>query len=143
MALRSLQVPAELDQVQHVCEFVGRAAADAGLGRRAAYGCQLAVTEACENIIKHGYAGQAGSIRVSTETTPGVMAIEIEDTAPTFNPAALPPERTWTAQNPPVGGLGLLIIHRVMDEVTYERRGSTNWLRLVKRSPGLVRRGSV
>ncbi len=143
MARRSLEVPAEPDQVQRVCEFVGHAASAAGLGRRAAYGCQLAVTEACENILRHGYAGRSGSIRVTTDAGPGAIAIEIEDTAPPFNPAQPPPLQSWTETNPPVGGLGLLIIHRVMDEVTYERRGRVNWLRLVKRSPGLVRRGSA
>ncbi|MEW6568273.1 MAG: ATP-binding protein [Chloroflexota bacterium] len=139
MADRNLQVPGRLDQVQRICEFVGQAAASAGLDRRATYACQLAVTEACENIIKHGYAGQAGTITATTRSQPGELAIELEDTAPPFKPAQGPTELSWTQQNPPIGGLGLLIIHRVMDEVTYERRGNKNWLRMVKRSSGLRR----
>lgn len=131
---RKLTIPGRLDQIERVCTLVGEAAREAGFGSRTTYACQLAVTEACENIIHHGYGREgAGDIRVVVDATPGELTVELLDNAPPFNPAAKPPDRTWTEQDPPVGGLGLIIIHRVMDEVKYRRRGRQNRLLLRKR----------
>jgi serine/threonine-protein kinase RsbW len=131
-----LTIPGRLDQVEQVCVLVGQSARAAGFDRRTAYACQLAVTEACENIILHGYGGEdVGEITVSAETAPGELAVELEDRAPPFNPSTKPPPPTWPRDDPPVGGLGLRIIHRVMDEIKYRRSGDRNVLRLVKRLP--------
>jgi anti-sigma regulatory factor (Ser/Thr protein kinase) len=136
MQERELTVPGRLDQIEKVCSLVGEAARGAGFGSRQAYACQLAVTEACENIIKHGYGREdAGDIHAIVRSQPGELTVELLDSAPPFNPAARPPDRTWTEQDPPVGGLGLVIIHRVMDEVKYRRKGRQNRLFLRKRLP--------
>lgn len=131
-----LTIPGRLAQVEQVCILVGQSARAAGFDRRTAYACQLAVTEACENIILHGYGGEGlGEITASAAASPGELAIQLEDRAPPFNPSTKPPPPTWSDDDPPVGGLGLRIIHRVMDEITYDRRGDRNVLRLVKRLP--------
>jgi len=134
MATRSLTIPGRLDQIEKICVLVGNAAEIAGLDSRTSYACQLAVSEACENIIKHGYGREdAGEITATTLTAPGELTVDLEDNAPPFNPGVKPTSSTWTEDNPPIGGLGLLIIHRAMDEVEYHRRGNRNCLRLRKR----------
>jgi anti-sigma regulatory factor (Ser/Thr protein kinase) len=134
MGGQQLTIPGRLDRIEAVCDLVGKAAEDAGFDGRTAYACQLAVAEACENIILHGYQAEgAGDIRVTTHSKPGELTVELHDSAPPFDPASPPEERAWTMEYPPVGGLGLLIIHRVMDEIDYRRRGKHNALRLVKR----------
>jgi len=55
------------------------------------------------------------------------------DEAPPFNPAYSPEEIDWTEDDPPVGGLGLMIIHKVMDEISYTRKDKRNWLTMLKR----------
>jgi serine/threonine-protein kinase RsbW len=112
---------------------VDQGARSAGFDDRTSYACQLAVTEACENIILHGYRKKAeGEIRVTTRSRPGELIVDIVDTAPPFNPTRVPTEEDWPAADPPVGGRGLLIIRRVMDEVRYRRRGNRNVLRMRK-----------
>jgi serine/threonine-protein kinase RsbW len=134
MADQSLTIAARLDQIERVCSLVARAARSAGFDRKTTYACELAVAEACENIIKHGYAGsEADGISVVARAKPGELTIELEDSAPPFNPASRPQPPDWTAEDPPVGGLGLRIIHRVMDEVEYHRQAGRNRLRLRKR----------
>jgi anti-sigma regulatory factor (Ser/Thr protein kinase) len=134
MVTQSLTIAGRLDQIEKICLLIAHAGEAAGFDRRTTYACQLAVSEACENIIKHGYGGEdAGKIAATARATPGELTVELEDTAPPFNPAVRPSQSTWTEDNPPVGGLGLLIIHRVMDEVEYHRRGDHNWLRMRKR----------
>jgi anti-sigma regulatory factor (Ser/Thr protein kinase) len=139
MADQSLIVPARLDQIEQVCSLVARAARSAGFDRKTTYDCELAVAEACENIIKHGYAGSAADgISVVTHAKPGELTIELEDSAPPFNPASRPHPSNWTEEDPPVGGFGLLIIHRVMDEVEYHRQAGRNRLRMLKRCQPLA-----
>jgi len=135
MADQSLTIAARLDQIERVCSLVACAARNAGFDGKTTYACELAVAEACENIIKHGYAGLEGEkISVVACAKPGELTVELEDSAPPFNPASRPQPPDWSAEDPPVGGLGLLIIHRVMDEIEYHRQAGSNRLRMLKRS---------
>jgi anti-sigma regulatory factor (Ser/Thr protein kinase) len=128
-----LTIPGRLDRIQDVTTRVGEAAHAAGFGDRDAYVSELAVAEACENIIKHGYGAEdRGTIEVMIQASRRRLVIELEDHGPPFNPAVEPETREWTPEDPPVGGLGLLIIHRAMDEVRYTRTRSGNKLRLEK-----------
>lgn len=130
-----LVIPAQLDQLEVVCDAVEQAAMAAGFDERTRYACQLAVTEACENIVKHGYgnAASGGSIELRLEATLGELRIELIDGAPPFNPAAAPTVAEWDLDDPPVGGLGLLIMHRVMDSLDYQRAEGKNRLVMLKR----------
>jgi anti-sigma regulatory factor (Ser/Thr protein kinase) len=126
--------PAFLGKIEAICRDVGRASDEAGFDQRTRYACQLAVSEACENIIIHGYGGEGrGKILVTAEAAPREVTIELRDTAPPFNPAGNPPRLDLDRDNPQVGGVGLVIIHRVMDEVFYSRDGDQNCLTLRKR----------
>ena len=134
MTVRRQTFPGRLDQIEVICRVVDEGARDAGFDRSTSYACQLAVSEACENIVKHGYGVEGGGkIDVAIWSEPGELTIELRDSAPPFNPARRPDQQKWTEKDPPVGGLGLLIIHRVMDEIEYHRRGGENRLRMRKR----------
>lgn len=126
--------PAHLRNIEAICAFVGEAAHEAGFDARTRYACQLAVGEACENIIKHGYGDEGrGDIQVTAEAGRCELTIELRDTAPPFNPAGSPPRLDLDRENPQVGGVGLVIIHRVMDEIFYSRDGDQNCLTLCKK----------
>ncbi|MCJ7513545.1 MAG: ATP-binding protein [Anaerolineales bacterium] len=128
----TLTVPARLDAIEAICEAVDSAGKAAGFDERTRYACQLAASEACENIVKHGYGDQAlGEIEARLQASPNDLTVELIDTASPFNPAEPADAEPWSVDNPPVGGLGLLIIQRVMDEVRYERSRGQN--RLVMR----------
>jgi len=132
--IRRLTIPGRLDAIETACDCVEAGAQDAGFDDSTSYACQLAVAEACENIIKHGYASEgAGEIRLEVTSAPGDLTVRLEDSAPRFNPARRPSAHAWDQHDPPVGGLGLHIIHRVMDRVSYVRRSGTNRLTMRKR----------
>jgi len=134
MTSHTVTIPAELGQIRVLGKTVEEFAQLAGFDSRTGYACQLAVGEACENIIIHGYGPErSGNIAMTVTATAGELKVELCDTAPPFNPARKPLPRELDMENPPVGGLGLIIIHRVMDEVHHERIGSKNCLMLRKR----------
>lgn len=136
MAEKEISVPAYHANIEKICDAAGRAAEAAGFNDKTVYACQLAVGEACENVINHGYQEEGnGEIILITKSTPGELVIELCDTAPPFNPAVSPNHSEWEHEDPPIGGLGLLIIHRVMDKVKYRREGDRNYLELHKTMP--------
>jgi serine/threonine-protein kinase RsbW len=133
MAVMRLSIPACHKDIENLCDLTGKAAADAGFDERTTYLCQLAIGEACENIINHGYKQEGiGEIELTAMPSPGMLKLVLRDSAPPFNPAIEPGPPQWQEEDPPVGGLGLLIIHRVMDEVGYERIRNHNVLVLRK-----------
>lgn len=91
----------------------------------------LAVTESCTNVIRHGYGTTTtGDLSIHLTRTGQAIEITIQDTAPVFIPAQLPPAQPQTLAE---GQYGLFLIHTLMDEVSYEHVGQRgNCIRLVK-----------
>jgi serine/threonine-protein kinase RsbW len=97
---------------------------------------QLAVEEAITNVIVHGYEGREGEIVIACQATTGLVEIQIEDTAPPFDPLSLPdPDLTGDVDDRKIGGLGIFLIRQVMDEIVYRYEHNKNILVLVKRRP--------
>jgi anti-sigma regulatory factor (Ser/Thr protein kinase) len=136
MKVQRFSIPGRLDEIERVSSIVGDCAMRAGFDELTSYACELAVGEACENIIKHGYGQEnPGAIRVKIEASPGEIMVELADDAPPFDAAKKPEPESWAPDDPPVGGLGLKIIHTVMDEIQYRRLAHGNRLQLRKCIP--------
>jgi anti-sigma regulatory factor (Ser/Thr protein kinase) len=135
MSESRLIVPARYDRIKQICSFVVDAANVAGLDESSTFQCQIAVDEACTNIIEHGYEGEdKGRIEVVCDTTPGMLKIELLDQAPPFDPDAVPePELGASLEDMKIGGLGIYFMKKMMDEVSFSRANGTNRLTLLKR----------
>lgn len=133
MIAKRMKIDGRLDQIESIGRFIQEAAQDAGFDEMESYACELAVCEACENIILHGYGDDStGEIEVAVQTKPNNITIELWDDAPPFDPANGPTKLDWSLDNPPVGGLGLVIMHKVMDDVEYRRKEGRNQLRMCR-----------
>lgn len=95
------------------------------------YNVQLAVHEACANIIDHAYDGQGGRINITMALNwqPPQLTIELVDTGKSFDPSAVPPTNL---DEPHVRGYGLHLMKQLMDEVVYQTASNSNTWRLVK-----------
>jgi anti-sigma regulatory factor (Ser/Thr protein kinase) len=91
--LDSLTVPASLDSLALIGQYVKAAAADAGASKEAAFRLRGAVDEIATNIITHGYAGFTvpGTIDVRAVRDSGTLRITLEDTGVAFDPRQVPP----------------------------------------------------
>lgn len=135
MSIQQIKVPGQLEQVEAISRFVEDVATEAGFDQRVSYACQLAIAEVCENVIIHGYRGEEpGDIEILASFEAGSLSFEIRDTAPPFDPTRNYQPQEWDCRDPPVGGLGMTIINRVMDKVEYTRSGAYNVLKLLKTS---------
>lgn len=136
-----LTVPGRYDQLEAISNFVAGQALLAHLDQGGRNHVQLAVDEACTNIIEHGYGGEdRGQIRITCTALPGQLTIEIRDNAPRFDfiardlGQASSPTDLLDIDALPIGGLGLRLITSVMDHVSWYYRDGGNTLTLVKRS---------
>ena len=138
MSESRLIVPARYDRIKQICSFVVDAANVAGLDESSTFQCQIAVDEACTNIIEHGYEGEdRGRIEVICNTNPGVLKIELLDQAPPFDAENVPePELGAPLEDMKIGGLGIYFMKKMMDDVSFSRENGTNRLALLKRSTG-------
>ncbi len=135
---RKLTVPGRYDRLEQICAFVAEAATEAGLDDLESNRCQLAVDEACTNIIEHGYDGEdKGQIEVTCAARPGELIIILQDFASHFDPTSVPdPALDASLEEMRIGGLGLYFMRQVMDAVEFSYENGGNRLTLVKRKTG-------
>ena len=98
------------------------------------YDVQLAVDEACTNIVTHGYAGMdPGSIILDLELAPDKLVITITDFGHSFEPDSVPtPEVDASIEERELGGFGLYFIYQSMDDVQYKITEDGNVMQLTK-----------
>ncbi|MEZ4517739.1 MAG: ATP-binding protein [Chloroflexota bacterium] len=141
-----LTVPGRYAEVQGICKFVGAGAAAAGFDADTVFHIELSCDEAATNIIEHAYGAEAvGPITASYAVQGNAFTITLRDQGHSFDPSKVPPPpnvATEVTDVTPeelgnqlqVGGLGLHMIHKLMDEVYFsfdEKQGNT--LVMVKR----------
>jgi len=140
---RCLSVPGQFEQLMQIAEFVTQAAREAGLTDDDVFHVEMAVDEACSNIIEHAYADRSGDIDlICTSSKPGAFEITIHDSGRSFNPngvAAPPLDVPADVDDLNEGGLGLYFMRKLMDEVRFEMvAGQGNTLTMTKRSTQLA-----
>lgn len=94
----------------------------------------LALEELLVNIVMHGYHDeQSHTIAVMLERHDSHLSVEITDDGMAFDPRTVPaPNLSMSLDERPIGGLGVWLTLKMMDEIDYRREGPMNKLRLVK-----------
>ena len=118
----SLRLAGRYKNLAKFREYVTRAAKEAGLDEDGVYACQLAVDEACTNIIEHGYQGEGkGDIECSCRASRGGLEIILRDWGQAFDPREIPePDLNASIDEMNLRGAGIYLIRQMMDEVSFE-----------------------
>jgi anti-sigma regulatory factor (Ser/Thr protein kinase) len=114
-----LLVPNDAAYLRILGSYVAEVARQAGLPEDEVVRVRLAVEEAGANVIKHAYRpGATAHFHVTCETTADQLRIAVWDGGPAFDLAGIPePHLQADVTRRRVGGLGLHLIRRWMDEV--------------------------
>ncbi|MCI0711705.1 MAG: anti-sigma factor antagonist [Chloroflexi bacterium] len=138
---RHLSFKPQLENIPSATEFVVEGAIAAGLDEREVYHCQLAVDEACTNIIQYGVPADADHSQ-PIEIVTGIddknaYVIIITDSTPAFNPLEHddPNPKAKLEDRDQVGGWGIYFIKKLMDAVDYRYVDGKNRLTLHKFIP--------
>lgn len=121
--LRRLRLPARHDQLAQFAAAANDAAREAGLDELQACNVELAVDEACANIVDHAYSGRAGgTIEMEIGHEPGrkLVVTLLDDGRPFTVPETPDRPDPQTVEEAQVGGLGLKIMRKAMTRVEWE-----------------------
>ena len=95
----------------------------------------LALEEAVSNVMLYAYPGKSGQVLVECEMkrNKGQAIFTITDSGVPFDPTQQEdPDVTQSAEERPIGGLGIFLVRQIMDDIRYERKNGKNILTLVK-----------
>jgi serine/threonine-protein kinase RsbW len=126
---------AYLESLGDFREFIKAHCAEVpGINDEILYDIQLAVDEACTNIISHGYAGlDPGSIILDLEIDADKLTVVLTDFGHSFEPAsASMPDVHAPIEEREAGGFGLFFIQQSMDDMNYEVTEDGNKMLLTK-----------
>ena len=129
--------PGKYENLAQIDDFVSQAAVNAGLSDEIAYDVQIAVDEACTNIIEHAYGGEGkGEITCSVGMGVEGLTVILTDTGRPFHPEKIrDPNIKAPLSKRKARGLGLYFIRHYMDEVRFDiLSDGRNQLTLVKHS---------
>lgn len=118
----TLRVPAVLDSLDRVAEFVLCLGDRAGLSGEARYRLRLAADELATNIVLHGYGAAPGHISLTGGVEPDRVWLRFEDSAPAFDPrqGMRPPDLSVPLAEREEGGLGVFLAFTAVDYFAYE-----------------------
>ena len=121
-------------ELARVAEFMEGVCEALGLDMHVAMKLQLAIEEMVSNVIFYAYpAGITADISLTAESDGKELTIVLSDTGIPFDPTAKDDADTDT--NPmdrEQGGMGILIVRNIMNEVVYRRIGDINQLTMKK-----------
>lgn len=89
----------------------------------------IAADEIFSNIVKFAYKGKQGSASFKLSVSEQKAVMEIRDSGEPFNPLLVQdPDTSLSAQDRSIGGLGIFLVKKMMDNVSYSRDGKENVL---------------
>jgi len=131
----TLRVGASTNELERIRHFVADHARDFGFDDHDIHDIQLAVDEACTNVIKHAYQYKTDNqfcVRIGTRGNE--MLVSIIDNGKPFDPDAYKMPTTQDQLNQKKrSGYGILLIRKLMDNVEYRKRNSRNEIRMTKK----------
>ena len=136
---RRLSVPGTDQGITAALDALAEMATLHGLSKAVTWPVEVALDEVLANVVRHGLEGREGGsveieLTLDTGVQPPLCRVVVEDDGPAFDPLSAPePDTSLGIEDRPIGGLGIALVRRLMDEVQYERRDGRNCLRLARR----------
>jgi serine/threonine-protein kinase RsbW len=132
----SLHVPSSTENLSMIRDFVKSIGTQSGMDDMDVAGLEMAVDEACSNVIEHAYnSDSTKEVSIRATVDEDSLQIDVIDTGKGFDPNTVEQsklEDLISAKRK--GGLGMRLMKLFMDEVHYETvKGSKNELKMIKR----------
>ena len=131
----SLVLQNNVKQVKTLNAFVLQVTERLGIETKIAKEIKLAVEEAVVNVMDYAYPiGTTGDIEVQAMSDGKWLKFVITDGGVAFDPTEKEKaDTTLSAEDRPIGGMGILLVRELMDSINYERTDGKNVLTLKKR----------
>jgi len=128
------EFPAAKDAFEEVSLFVEEQLDLLECPMKAAMQISIAVEEIFVNIASYAYEGKPGTMTLTIDCNDGVVSFRFADKGVPFDPLAKPdPDIAAAADERQIGGLGIYMVKKSMDSVTYEYTNGENILTFTKK----------
>jgi serine/threonine-protein kinase RsbW len=130
-----LDVAPDIAEIARLNDWIEACCEEAGVVDDLIFKLTLALEEAVTNVIQHAFTGATPPHRIEVALAIDAERVtaEVIDNGHPFDPSEAPePDRAAPLEARDVGGLGIHLIRRMMDEVEYRRIAGENRLRLQK-----------
>jgi len=132
--MKELIIDALTENLDAVIAFVTEQLEAVDCSMKAQMQIEVAVEELFVNIAHYAYAPNTGSATIRTEITADTAEITFIDSGVPYDPLAKPdPDVTLSAKERQIGGLGIYMVKKSMDDMRYEYRDGKNILTIVKK----------
>ncbi len=135
MKTRRLVLPNDIETIPQLNEFIDSVAEEVGLEMSLTMSLNLALEEAVVNVMEYAYPeGQKGNVEIEVTADQEWMTFVITDTGIAFDPTMKEDaDTTLSAEERPIGGLGIFLVRQLMDVIDYKRQDNKNVLTLRKK----------
>ena len=133
--MKELTVDAAIENIPAVTAFVDEQLEQYDCPVKAQMQIDIAIDELFSNIAHYAYTPKTGKATVRVEVTEDPMAVVITfiDNGVPYDPLAkADPDITRPASEREIGGLGIFMVKKSMDEITYEYKNGQNILTIKK-----------
>lgn len=127
---KEIRLVNELDEVSLLAEFVEDLCDELNIDAETTMNINLALEEAVANVIMYAYPdGERHEMLLKVTSNPSQLVFLLSDNGISFDPTTVEEvDILLPIEERPVGGLGIFLVRRIMNEVTYQRLDGENHL---------------
>lgn len=133
--MKELTVDATIENIEQVTVFVDEQLELLDCPMKAQMQIDIAIDELFSNIAHYAYNPEVGSatVRVEVQQDPLAVIVTFIDNGVPYDPLKKEnPDITLSAEDREIGGLGIYMVKKSMDEITYEYKDGQNILSIKK-----------
>ena len=134
--MKELNIAATVENIEVVTDFVNEQLEELDCPMKAQMQIDIAIDELFGNIAHYAYNPEVGDaiVRVEVVEDPLAVVITFIDQGVPYDPLAkADPNTTLSAEEREIGGLGIFMVKKSMDEIAYEYKDGQNILKIKKR----------
>ena len=134
--MKEITLTATLENIEAVTKFVDEQLEELDCPMKAQMQIDIAIDELFSNIARYAYAPNVGeaTVRVESSDDPLTVIITFIDKGVPYNPLEKEdPDTTLSADDRQIGGLGIYMVKKSMDDMRYEYKDGQNISSIVKR----------
>jgi serine/threonine-protein kinase RsbW len=131
---KNLEILNRTEEIERITIFLEELQPEWNISDQLVLSLNLVIEEAVINTINYGYDDdKEHRIELSFILRQGELSVTICDDGHAFDPTIQKePDVTLSAEDRPVGGLGIHLIRKLMDKVEYRRENKRNYLTMIK-----------
>ena len=134
--MKEIILPAKIEKLDDLFQFIESSLESYDLDTAFLISFNTAAEEIFVNVAHYAYPGNEGSVRLQLNILEDPKRVELLfiDSGIAYNPLKKSdPDTSLNAEDRPIGGLGIFMVKKMMDDVRYEYKDGQNRLTIVKR----------